>query len=437
MMVCACEQTQANNDHNAVSYRERVLTEHLEPVWQDTPAVNHLSTAFDGPAFSANRQARSAWEPRELRLQFTGSGSEYFRIWIVNLLLTLVTLGLYYPWAKVRRLRYFFGNTLVDGDPLDFHGNPKTMLRGYLLVVLMFALYSLAGKLSATAGLAAFVLLMVLWPALWKSSLQFRMANTSWRGLRFAFHGSLGGAYGAVLPFFLPGLVGVGAALMLGDPTKPQPWYLYLMMWIMLAIVAVGPWLFWRLKKYQHDNYGLAHWQTEFQGGPGAFYLLGLKVLGMFLPIMFLFGAFFGIMIYLMAPHGPQAKGAPPPEFMAYSFLAYAAFWLVLLALFKPYSVARTQNLVWSRTGGTAVEFSSALRFRSLLWLSIKNWLMMVITLGLYWPFAAVATTRMRLEAVHASARHNPETLAAEAGAGEGEAAGDAAGDMFGFDIGL
>src|SRR5262249_15612925 len=67
-------------------------------------------------------------EPRELSMRFTGSGSEYFRIWIVNLLLTLVTLTLYYPWAKVRRLRYFYGNTVVDGQPLGFHANPKKVL---------------------------------------------------------------------------------------------------------------------------------------------------------------------------------------------------------------------------------------------------------------------------------------------------------------------
>ncbi|MGH8034242.1 MAG: DUF898 family protein, partial [Lysobacterales bacterium] len=33
------------------------------------------------------------------RIEFTGSGSEYFRIWVVNLLLLLVTFGIYYPWA--------------------------------------------------------------------------------------------------------------------------------------------------------------------------------------------------------------------------------------------------------------------------------------------------------------------------------------------------
>ena len=44
---------------------------------------------------------------------FTGNASEYFGIWIVNLLLSIVTFGIYTAWAKVRRLRYFYGNTLA------------------------------------------------------------------------------------------------------------------------------------------------------------------------------------------------------------------------------------------------------------------------------------------------------------------------------------
>ena len=57
-----------------------------------------------------------------VHIRFTGSGSEYFGIWIVNLLLMLVTLGLYYPWAKVRRLRYFYGSTSLDGSSFEYHG---------------------------------------------------------------------------------------------------------------------------------------------------------------------------------------------------------------------------------------------------------------------------------------------------------------------------
>ena len=66
------------------------------------------------------------------------------------LLLILVTLTLYYPWAKVRRLRYFYANTLIDDKPLGFHADPWKVFRGYLLVGAMLILYSIAGRLSRT-----------------------------------------------------------------------------------------------------------------------------------------------------------------------------------------------------------------------------------------------------------------------------------------------
>lgn len=131
-------------------------------------------------------------QPRTLAVRFTGSGSEYFRIWIVNLLLTVVTLGLYLPFAKVRRLRYFYGNTLVDGQALAFHGQPWAMFRGHVLLMILFGLYAVAGQMSPLAALIAFVILALIWPALWRAGMAFRLANTSWRGLRFAFRGDVG-----------------------------------------------------------------------------------------------------------------------------------------------------------------------------------------------------------------------------------------------------
>ena len=116
------------------------------------------------PSWVGNLPSAAPSVPRTLNIRFTGSGSEYFRIWVVNLLLILVTAGLYYPWAKVRRLRYFYGNTVVGAHPLDFHGDPKRMLRGFLLIALLLLIYSVAGKVSPTAGLVAFVILVVVWP---------------------------------------------------------------------------------------------------------------------------------------------------------------------------------------------------------------------------------------------------------------------------------
>ena len=114
--------------------------------------------------------------------------------------------------------------------------------------------------------------------------------------------------------------------------------------------------------------------------------------------------------------------------------------WLGALAVFvgiKPYAISRLQNLVWTQTGNRSIRFVSKLRFRSLLWLTLKNWLFIVLTLGLYWPFAAVALARIRIEAVYLKTRMDPNTLVASVRTAEDDATGDAAGDFFGLDIGL
>ncbi len=67
--------------------------------------------------------------------KFTGQAGEYFRIWIVNICLTLVTLGIYSAWAKVRRKRYFYGNTLLNEAGFDYLADPKAILRGRLIEV--------------------------------------------------------------------------------------------------------------------------------------------------------------------------------------------------------------------------------------------------------------------------------------------------------------
>jgi uncharacterized membrane protein YjgN (DUF898 family) len=95
------------------------------------------------------------------------------------------------------------------------------------------------------------------------------------------------------------------------------------------------------------------------------------------------------------------------------------------------------QNLLWSRTGNSLLRFRSHLEFVPLLGLTLKNWLFMLLTLGLYWPFAAIALARMRLQAVSVTTRVDPESLIDRARTQDGEAAGDAAGDLLGLDIGL
>lgn len=381
-------------------------------------------------------RAPQADQTHQLSIEFTGSGSEYFRIWIVNMLLLMVTFGIYYPWAKVRRLRYFYGNTVVGGEPLGFHADPTKLLKGYLLVGLLFMLYSAAGKFSATAGFIAFLIVAALWPALLKSAMQFRMANTSWRGLRFKFKGSLDGAYRAVLPLFVPGLVILAALTQVADPEKPPVWYLKVLGVVLLASLAVAPWLLWNLKKYQHNHYALASLQTTFKATLGSFYTLFLKIIGVtVLPLLVPVGAA-GAILYTMKTSGTLTKSSTGLAIMIVVFGVFAGM-AAMMIMVKPYATARFQDLVWTRTGNVSLRFISRLRFRSLLWVTLKNWLLVVLTLGFYWPFAAVALARIRLEAVTVKTRVSPETLIAMAGAVEGDAAGEAGGDLFGLDIGF
>ena len=373
---------------------------------------------------------------QRLAITFTGSGSEYFRIWIVNLLLIVVTVGLYYPWAKVRRLRYFHGNTLVGGHALDFHGEPKKMLRGFLLVAVMLGLYSVASRASPTAGLVALGVVALLWPALLRAAMQFRLANTSWRGLRLRFDGDLPGAYAAILPLFLPGLGLFALPLMMASAGSPAAaaTFTWMLLGLMLASVAALPWLMWRLKRYQHGHMALGEQQTVLTARVGGFYRVAGMMLLVVLSTAFAAGVLTGLFGGILGASGPEARRY---GMAVLPVLIIAVVYLAALLTAGPYYVSRMQNLLWNHTHSQDLRFESTLRFRPLAWLSAKNLLLMLLTLGLYWPFARVALARMRLGAVSISCQVDPDSLWAQYRGQAPEATGDAAGDLFGIDLGL
>ena len=77
---------------------------------------------------------------RREAITFSATGSEYFRIWIVNLLLSIVTLGIYSAWAKVRRNRYFYSSTHLAGGSFEYHGNAVAILKGRIAAVVLVGL---------------------------------------------------------------------------------------------------------------------------------------------------------------------------------------------------------------------------------------------------------------------------------------------------------
>ena len=186
-----------------------------------TPPLPPLppSPPFTPPPLPAAAQ-RPAIEAHAVR--FTGLGSEYFRVWIVNVLLMLATLGLYTPFARYRSIKYFYGHTQVAGSPLEFSvRRPWRMFLGFVVMLSFYGLFEAAnhfGFQKLAIGLwAAFLAVL---PFLWGSAMRFRFGCTRWRGVRMSFRATWGEVYKASWPLALAGalMMGVGfAAAVLED----------------------------------------------------------------------------------------------------------------------------------------------------------------------------------------------------------------------------
>src|SRR5882762_10043591 len=133
-------------------------------------------------------------DERVVRPEFTGTAAEYFRVWIVNLFFTLATLGIYSAWAKVRKRRYLYGCTRLDGESFDYFASPKAVLRGRIVAVAIFVAYALAGEVYPPAHFAFWAIGALALPWLLVKALSFNARNSAYRGLRFDFEATPGQA---------------------------------------------------------------------------------------------------------------------------------------------------------------------------------------------------------------------------------------------------
>lgn len=133
------------------------------------------------------------------KFNFTGNISEFFGIWIVNNILTLFTLGIYSPWAKVRTLQYFYGNTELAGSYFNFTASPLVMLRSRLIAMgLLFAFFISDYSDSSIAWwvyIGFIVAYFLFVPALLVFVLSFRLRYSQWRGINFGFKKNFKEAY--------------------------------------------------------------------------------------------------------------------------------------------------------------------------------------------------------------------------------------------------
>ncbi|HEX4883742.1 MAG TPA: YjgN family protein [Casimicrobiaceae bacterium] len=374
-----------------------------------------------GPA-AAPEPAADAAPGRVAQLQFTGEGGEYFRIWIVNLLLTVVTLGIYSAWAKVRKTRYFWQNTRLEGHAFDFHGRPVAILAGRIVALLLLAGYSFAFEFSSRAGLAMIAVLCVVGPWLFMRAQRFRLGNTSWRGLRFGYASDAIEAYRVALPPLLVWFSGTVLAVVASHRFGLAAAAGFVSMLLV-------PWMHHRLKAYQHRRARYGGRAFAFEPATRRFYATYVAA-SLVLVAGFLAAQVVAVMLGSIVGTSGPAAGAVG---VASTVLVLAAAGL----LAWPYFAARLQAVVWSHTRIGDVRFATAIAAGPLAALVARNVLLTLVTAGLYWPYAAVALARYRVECMRAESEAPLLALAVTTTAAVDGAAGDAALDAFGLDIGL
>jgi uncharacterized membrane protein YjgN (DUF898 family) len=369
----------------------------------------------------------------ERKFKFTGTGGEYFRIWVVNLLLTILTLGGYSAWAKVRRLQYFYRNTRVDGSTFEYHGTPKAILKGRILALTLVLAYQVAMRISPIVALCIGAVLVAITPWLLARSFRFKLVNSSYRGLRLRFAGTALGAYKMLSLFpILATLAGFYIWNLINTSAK-NIGMVTIVLGIAFFIVAAltVPYAHFLLKRFQHDNAYFGHTPVFFDARARDFFKIYLRALGL-LSLSGTVGGWFAHMTRGMVAWMQTAT-------FGWLFLIFygVVSGYVFYLFVHPFLQSRIQNLVWNHTEIAGMRFSSTTTARGLLFIHLTNLALTVFTLGLYKPFAEIRLLKYRIECLTLIPDGDLETYMCDHAGDNTGAIGQEAGDLFDIEIAL
>lgn len=307
---------------------------------------------------------------RKLGFSFTGTAAGYFGIWIVNLLLSLVTLGVYTAWAKVRRLRYFYGNTWLDGHNFEYLAKPKQILIGRIIVVGALLLYNLLVTISPFFSILI-VPYLFAFPWLANKSIRFNARMTSYRNVRLNFSGSYWGAFKTFVA------------------------------WPFLAILTLGimvPFASRASANYIGNNlgYGKSRFQTKTE--LKMFYThLGQTILAFF-AITIVSGLLGALIGFIAGIRGNLTSGvdfSDTANGLALGLIAGLVGLYIGIAIAYTFYSAGARNIAYNSTTLDATHsFTSTLGRWRYAWILVSNLLLSLATLGLMMPWAAVRTWR-------------------------------------------
>jgi uncharacterized membrane protein YjgN (DUF898 family) len=297
--------------------------------------------------------------------EFHGNWREFAPIAFTNLLLTVVTLGIYSFWARTRERRYLWSNTRFIDDRLEWTGTGVELLIGYLLAVLVFGvpLAALNFLIQAMAMqghdggaallmLSLYIFVFYLFGVAVFRALRYRLSRTYWHGIRGGTD-QQGFRYG--FTHLWRTLVG---SLALG---------------LMVPWAMTGLWN----RRWNAMSFGPHEFTSNAQWGP----IMGRYLLYYLAPIVFVIGG--GVLAATLAPAHAQST---PEEVMQAVMLGvvigYFVFFIVLGLIAILFYAAYFREVVGNLSLAD-LDFKFEARTWDWLKLFIGNFLLVVSTLGI------------------------------------------------------
>jgi uncharacterized membrane protein YjgN (DUF898 family) len=304
------------------------------------------------------------------KIKFHGNGTEYFAIWIVNLLLSIVTLGIYSAWATVRTHRYFYSNTEIAGHRLSYLAEPMQILRGRIIAVLLLASYMIISNFSPIAGVIVILLIALLTPFIICLGVRFRMRMMAYRNVRFNFKMRFGRA------FFI---------------------FLILPIMAIFTLYLAMPWVLKKIDEFLYENIEYGNKQFKPELAASEYYVAAIIASAIAIVGMLIIGISFATGVGI----GGFDLESISAGYIFTLFLLTLMYILIIVAATSYYK-AHIRNHVYNNTKIEAVaNFESNVKFVPLMLLNATNYLMLIFTLGLAIPWVKVRNARFYAEATN------------------------------------
>ena len=281
---------------------------------------------------------------KALGFEFRGDGMEYFKIWIVNVLLTIVTLGIYSAWATVRNKRYFYSNLYLGDDNFRYLAEPLTILKGRIIAVVAFIVYMALSALFPVASLIFLVILLFLIPYFVNQSLAFNNRMSAYKNIQFRFKSTYGEAF------------------------------MVAYVWPILGVLSLGilyPLVFVKANNYVINNSSYGTTNFEFSATYKDYAIIFLTLIGV--------GAVAGGLVWGLTSVGSEATAIMIPIVMGLMYFGLIVYFLV-----------STANLLYRSIAISGHSFDADLTMPGISKVILINALLTLITLGLYLPAAKV-----------------------------------------------